>query len=222
MTEKVDKAPSKERRYKGANKAERQAERHEQLISAGIVVIGSEGYQATKVKQVCKQAGLTERYFYESFANKEALLCACYSKILQDLQLMLLESVQLHYFKPLNAGRSALEALFTFITHDRAAARLIMLEVLGVSPVVDTLYREAMHNIDGLILLVAKPESTLGNEDWDKNIVASGLTGAATQIARQWILADYQQPMDTMVESCFVLFKAAIEYFERLDSQNLA
>jgi len=220
MTEKADKAPSKERRYKGASKAERQAERHEQLIAAGIIVIGNEGYQTTKVKQVCRQAGLTERYFYESFANKEALLCACYSKILQDLQLTLLSSAQLNDFEPLSAGKNALHALFTFIKHDRAAARLIMLEVLGVSPVVDAMYREAMHNIDGLILLVAKPESKLSPEGWDKNIVASGLTGAATQIARQWVLDDYQQSIETMVDSCFVLFKAAIEYFERLNSQD--
>ena len=115
MTDKADKAPSKERRYKGASKLERQAERHEQLIAAGITVIGSDGYQATKVKQVCLQAGLTERYFYESFANKEALLCACYSTIIQDLKLKLIKSISQNDTELISNFREALSDFFHFI-----------------------------------------------------------------------------------------------------------
>lgn len=209
-----------ERRYKGASKAERQAERQEKLIEAGIYVIGTEGYQATKVKQVCQQAGLTERYFYESFANKEALLCACYTEILNQLKRRLIDSVNNQNLDPTGAAREALYAFFKHIESNHPAARLIMLEVLGVSETVDAMYQKAMFEIDDIILLVAAPHYEEHEHLWDRQLVSAGLTGAATQIGRQWVLDDYKQSIEVMTESCFVLFKAIIEFFENNKSEK--
>lgn len=64
------------RRYRGADADERRAQRRDQLIAAAVQVYGERGYQNATVKAVCEAAGLTERYFYESFANSEALLLA--------------------------------------------------------------------------------------------------------------------------------------------------
>lgn len=36
------------------------------------------GYRNATVKAVCEAAGLTERYFYESFSNSEELLVASF------------------------------------------------------------------------------------------------------------------------------------------------
>jgi AcrR family transcriptional regulator len=41
-------------------------------------VFGATGYAAVSVKQVCQAAGLTERYFYQSFSDREALLAGVY------------------------------------------------------------------------------------------------------------------------------------------------
>jgi AcrR family transcriptional regulator len=54
----------------------RRAQRREALIRAAIEVYGARGFRNATVKAVCEAAGLTERYFYESFANGEALLVA--------------------------------------------------------------------------------------------------------------------------------------------------
>ena len=220
MTDKADKAPSKERRYKGASKLERQTERHEQLIAAGIAVIGSEGYQATKVKQVCQQAGLTERYFYESFANKEALLCACYSAIIQRLKNNLITSISQQDTELTSAIKEALNEFFHYIEANRAAARLVMIEVLGVSDTVDSMYQKAMLEIDNIITQASNPSYQEHDHLWDRQVVSAGLTGAVTQIGRQWILEDYKHTVELMVESCFVLFKAAIDYLEHLSPQD--
>ncbi|WP_308600541.1 TetR family transcriptional regulator [Massilia sp. Dwa41.01b] len=42
---------------------------------------GARGYRQATVKAVCEAAGLTERYFYESFDNSEALLVTCFNTV---------------------------------------------------------------------------------------------------------------------------------------------
>ena len=78
------------RRYRGAEAEERRAQRRGQLIAAAVQVYGERGYQNATVKAVCKAAGLTERYFYESFANSEALLLASFQTV-TDLLLQKIE-----------------------------------------------------------------------------------------------------------------------------------
>ena len=55
--------------------------RRERLIEGAIRAYGELGYRNTTVKAVCEAAGLTERYFYESFANSEALLVAAFDTV---------------------------------------------------------------------------------------------------------------------------------------------
>ena len=74
------------RRYRGVSNETRMAERRLKLIEAGIKVFGSSGYHASTVKGLCQEAGLTERYFYESFSNAEALFTACYLHITDTLR----------------------------------------------------------------------------------------------------------------------------------------
>lgn len=54
------------------------------LVEAGLEIIGTQGWAGTTVKAVCKQAGLTERYFYEAFADRDALLTAVYDTVVAE------------------------------------------------------------------------------------------------------------------------------------------
>jgi AcrR family transcriptional regulator len=69
------------RNYAGLSAEERRLARRERLIEGAIRAYGELGYRNTTVKAVCEAAGLTERYFYESFANSEALLVAAFDAV---------------------------------------------------------------------------------------------------------------------------------------------
>ena len=69
------------RNYAGLSADERRLARRERLIEGAIRAYGELGYRNTTVKAVCEAAGLTERYFYESFANSEALLVAAFDTV---------------------------------------------------------------------------------------------------------------------------------------------
>jgi len=64
------------RRYGGIDPEERQRQRKAKLIEAGLAVFGEQGYHNSTVRDVCKQAPLTSRYFYENFDGMEALFKA--------------------------------------------------------------------------------------------------------------------------------------------------
>src|ERR1700758_4615938 len=70
-----------ERQYGGHSAEQRRLGRRERLIEAATRVYGEQGYRNATVKAVCDAAGLTERYFYESFANSEALLVAAFDAV---------------------------------------------------------------------------------------------------------------------------------------------
>ena len=69
------------RRYSGMCSADRVLERYARLIEAGIDVFGTQGYASAKIKTLCQRAGLSERYFYESFESREDLLSTVYDHL---------------------------------------------------------------------------------------------------------------------------------------------
>jgi AcrR family transcriptional regulator len=71
-----------EKPYAGKFADQRRAERRARLIAAGFDLLGTAGTTATTVRAVCEQAGLTSRYFYESFPNLDALLVAVFDEVM--------------------------------------------------------------------------------------------------------------------------------------------
>ena len=70
--------PESGRPYAGERPGERVLRRRQQFLDAGLELFGSIGYRATTVRILCKQAKLTDRYFYESFTSTEDLLLEVY------------------------------------------------------------------------------------------------------------------------------------------------
>ncbi len=72
------------RRYGGRSAQERAEDRRSRLVEAAITVLAAQGERAT-MTAICQQAGLTERYFYESFANREAALVAALERVSDEI-----------------------------------------------------------------------------------------------------------------------------------------
>src|ERR1700754_2906752 len=73
------------RRYSGQSFEDRLAERRERLIHAAAMVAGRVGLEATSVAAICAEAGLTARYFYESFPTREAIFVEAYRAVQNEL-----------------------------------------------------------------------------------------------------------------------------------------
>ena len=51
------------------------------LVAAGIALLGASGGTAVTVRGVCKLAGLTERYFYEAFTDRDQFVREVYDEV---------------------------------------------------------------------------------------------------------------------------------------------
>jgi AcrR family transcriptional regulator len=74
------------RPYRGVSAEDRRQQRRAQLLDACLDLVGDLGPGAITVEAVCKQAGLSKRYFYESFADREAVLIALVERVMADVR----------------------------------------------------------------------------------------------------------------------------------------
>lgn len=75
------------RPYGGVEAVDRQASRRARLLEAGLDLLGADLPQITEVtvRGICQQAGLTARYFYESFTDKDEFVSEVYDGVIADL-----------------------------------------------------------------------------------------------------------------------------------------
>ena len=90
MTTGVKRQP---RTYGGVSGEDRAAARRARLLDAGLERFGTDGWAATGVKDICREAGLTDRYFYESFDDRLALFTAVFDRATGELLQRVAEAV---------------------------------------------------------------------------------------------------------------------------------
>jgi AcrR family transcriptional regulator len=182
------------RRYRGSSGEERRQERRQRLIDAAVRVYGEQGFRNATVKAVCADAGLTERYFYESFPNQEALLVATYEAVCEFLTAQFEEVGRAVAGSPDDKVRAILTSYFESLKNDPASARVFLVEVRGVSPELDRVFARSL---DGYADMLAR---VLSAEDAHP-LLKIGAVGAVIQVALRWIESGYQEPVETAVEA---------------------
>jgi len=203
------------RRYKGVSNEQRRAERRQRLIEAAMVVYGAVGYHGASVRAICAEAGLTERYFYESFENGEALLAAAFGAVMERLTAEVMAA--LAPLSTLDMGLVVRVALATYYSQLRAnpnEARVFLVEILGVSPRMDAIYWDAIRQVS-LSVLRFSPDAAERAEalGLDLDLFADGLIGAVVQIALGWVRAGYATPIETVVETAMAILGAVNRQF---------
>src|ERR1700758_2951732 len=74
------------RPYRGIKPDDRRAERRARLLDAGLSILGSEaGPEAATVRGVCRRSGVSARYFYESFSDRDNLVGTVCAWVIADL-----------------------------------------------------------------------------------------------------------------------------------------
>ena len=202
MTEAVT---SGKRTYRGTSPAQRQAERRSKLLRAAIRLYGLNGYRNTSGRAVCREAGLTERYFYESFANSEVLLGAAYEEIIERL-VHLLDATTADTAclpDPVARARALLETYYASLRSEPAAARVFLIEITGVSAEIDRRFEQSLLRLSGSMLAVLDPDG-VGPLSIDP-LRLRGMAGGLLHIALAWIGGDYARPLADVVEAALPL-----------------
>ncbi|POH60186.1 hypothetical protein CVS28_04365 [Arthrobacter glacialis] len=143
-------------------------ERHRRLVAAGVEVFGTLGYSGAKIKTLCKSAGLSERYFYESFESREHLLGTVFNYLDALLTEQIAGALQAPGMDLLASARAGMEAVVNFMLNDPRHARIMLVEVVGVSPELEAKRHQSMSDFADeslqLLLLLSGIDPVHGQE----------------------------------------------------------
>lgn len=73
------------RSYAGVSAEQRRNERRHRLVLAAVEVLARDGGARTTMTAICAEAGLTERYFYESFRGRDEALAAALEAVCREI-----------------------------------------------------------------------------------------------------------------------------------------
>ena len=185
------------RNYAGLSAEERRDARRERLIEGAIRAYGELGYRNTTVKAVCEAAGLTERYFYESFANSEALLVAAFDSVSRRVFTCLEQVRKEHSGATVEErGHAVLRAYYQTLKDDPDGARLFVIEIARVGPAVDAVWGALLPEFGEVLSRMVAPDSDIKPKPGE--LVRAGVVGAVVQIAKEWIRSGYARSVDAV------------------------
>lgn len=172
------------RRYGGVSAEERRSERRARLLDAGFDLLGTRGYAQTTVSDVLDRAGLTSRYFYEHFENREALLTAVYDEGIRRGYGASAAAMERHDSDPLSVTTSAqLEAFYEVVVDDPRMARVLFVEAVGVSQAMETHRRAVMRRIAAAIAVRLVMRAERGEiPEQDFQTICIGMLGAMHEL----------------------------------------
>jgi AcrR family transcriptional regulator len=197
------------RLYRGVSAQQRSAQRRERLLEAGLELFGTGGYAGTSIRAVCAEASLNSRYFYESFSSREDLLFEVYSEIIRDLATAVIDATaKAHTIE--EQAREGLRTAWTILTADPRKARVLAVEVVGVSDRLEQLRRKNRRVFADIVvrnaLSIADDSVPLR---MDPNLTARSLMAAVVDLLLDWINGDVAASVDEIVEHFTRLFTAA-------------
>ena len=208
------------RKIGGKTVEQRRSERWRRLIDAAVKVYGERGYRNSTVKAVCDAAGLTERYFYESFSNSEDLLCACFQEAADRLLLRVRRAGLQSGGAPMERVRAGVVEYLVHLQADPAAARVFLIEMASVSARADTLVSAGLDRFATLLVdfLTSGPNPHVE----PPRLLLRGAIGGGLHVAQAWTSSGYAEPVGSVADTILQIYGLVAAYIAAGDMQVLA
>lgn len=191
------------RRWGSKTADERRSQRRQDLMQAAIKVYGERGFQNCSVKLVCDAAGLTERYFYESFANGEDILQQCFKLVTGGLIAKMRETAGRTGGGRRKRVRAALLTYLEALKANPSAARLFLLSIASVSPATDALISSNLDEFGCLLLEVLDRQEL---QDEVSPLLFRGVIGGGLHIARAWVANGFAEDISDVADTALRLY----------------
>lgn len=189
------------RAYAGENAEIRALNRRRKLIEAGKQCFGEKGFSKAKIKEICSAADLTERYFYESFKNKEELLGVVYVMLVDGMLEDMQEIAEKYQDTPLEAMKQLSYGYFLLFKNDPNRAQTQLFEILGVSDNLNQIYQKKLREAAEIMRDIIKMLFPKLSEAHLKPLYFTAFTGALWQLANEWVLSGYEQDITELAAS---------------------
>lgn len=117
--------------YRGLSAAERAADRRDRLLAATLEVWADPDVRTT-MTGICAAAGLSERYFYESFRNLDEALTAVLDAIAAEIEETTQAAAQAAGQDPAARVHASVDAFVQLLVDEPAKGRVAIIESVAV------------------------------------------------------------------------------------------
>lgn len=222
MSTKQKTAKHDQRKWAGTTLDARQAARREQLISAGFELLGEHGASAVTVRGVTRAARLSERYFYESFNDREELLITVHDRVAEEARAVIAAAVAAladttapdtkasgpnDLTDPEAPAIAGLLAFTDFLEEDPRRGRVLLQESFAD----EALVRHGVELLPSFAALLIQQinASFEGPDEVDANLSAIALVGALAHLYLSWINGTLNVSRERIVRHASRLIVAA-------------
>ncbi len=205
------------RTYGGVAGVDRRAGRRARFLEAGLELLGAaERDRGLSVRGVCRQAGLATRYFYENFADRDALVAAVYDDVVATIAERTLESVRAAEGAEAKV-RAGLGTLVRRIAEDPRRGHLLFSPALDDAVVarrrvastrmfVRLLVGQAREFYDLPTPEATTPDAAGATDATALDLTAELLVGGLAQVLSSWLTGALAVTEQEVVDRCAALF----------------
>lgn len=186
------------RDYGGVSADDRREERRSRLVAAGRHIWGESGVGDVTVRGTARQAGLAYRYFYEHFANRDALIIAVAEQVRDELVATLIESSAGVHGGTEKQLRAALRAFLSAVADDPQMFRIMTSDDAGVEGL-DRRLRESLDLVAEIV--VANLTEVSGASETELRRSARFAVGGVYRLVETW-LDERDVDADELADSC--------------------
>ena len=175
-------------RWSGVPLQDRQTLRRDELIAAGVGLLGGAAGPALTVRAVCRAAGLTERYFYESFTDRDEFVRAVYDHVCSTAMSALATSEN---------PRDAVERFVTLMVDDPARGRVLL-----IAPQREPVLAQSGAEWVPMFIELLEHKLTRHTDPTAQAMAATGLVGALTALFTAYLNGTLDATREQFIDYC--------------------
>lgn len=160
------------------------AEHKRRRIMDAIAELSAErGYEATRIADIVRRAGVARKTLYDNFEGKEGVFLAAFDEAVAELSRQIESACAAADGSWGERIEAALEAFLRYVAERPAVAKMCMIEALAASPASSRRYEETLERFV-LLLREAAPDDS-GVPDTTEEIVVGGVAWIVYQQIRR-------------------------------------
>jgi len=197
-----------DRTYRGISATERVAQRRRQLLDATLAIWGDADQPKVTMTAVCQKAGLTERYFYESFANLDEALVAVVQEIADEIEQRTIAALASAGGEPADRARASIAAFVDILTDDPRKGRAAIVESASLE---STRAHHALLLRRFARMSAREARKLYGPDAWGEPegaFVAAMFVGGVAQLVTSWIDGTLPATPDAIIDAAARNFAA--------------
>lgn len=121
------------------------------ITDAMAELCAEQGYEATKIADIVRRAGVARKTLYDNFDGKEEVLLAAFDGAIGEITERMEDACEQAEGEWVDGVAAALRAFLGFVAEKPAAARLCLIEAVSATPAASARYDEAIQGFVDLL-----------------------------------------------------------------------